>query len=111
MKKKFKINGESLETPDNCESVTIRTGRDEEFVFQSLGCYNGPIDFYAPECAEIESNFMEHLPDQFDAIFCGVEYGMMKFLYGSVALSTPVETFQDKVKYLKHGDLVTIKIR
>lgn len=34
---KFKMDGEELVTPNTCQSATVRTGRDEEFIFQSCG--------------------------------------------------------------------------
>lgn len=34
---KFKINDQELTLPNDCESATVKTGRNEEFVFQATG--------------------------------------------------------------------------
>jgi hypothetical protein len=81
-----------------------RTGKDIHCACEGL------VDFKAHECsgvAEGVDNF-DWLPDQFDAIFCGVENGMMVFQYGEIRMMTPV---RDETNKLRHGDLVTMKVR
>jgi hypothetical protein len=78
-----------------------RVGKEYEYTFEGL------TNLDELPCRELESYVF---PNEFDAVFIYADDNEVHLQYGPSLISFPIKGFEEKVKNLKNGDIVSLRL-